>query len=125
MQCTLILLHNHEAGHKPALNGGPVIKVNSNQRYATNGVTASLFRQLCAEVDVPVQSFVTRTDLGCGSTIGPVTAAKLGIPTLDVGIPQLAMHSCRELTGTLDPERLSRVLTTIFQSPWALASGRR
>ncbi|MDB4260789.1 M18 family aminopeptidase [Porticoccaceae bacterium] len=106
---------NHEAGHKPALNGGPVIKVNSNQRYATNGVTASLFRQLCAEVDVPVQSFVTRTDLGCGSTIGPVTAAKLGIPTLDVGIPQLAMHSCRELTGTLDPERLSRVLTQFFK----------
>ena len=110
----------HEAGHKPALNGGPVIKVNSNQRYATNGVTASLFRQLCAEVDVPVQSFVTRTDLGCGSTIGPVTAAKLGIPTLDVGIPQLAMHSCRELTGTLDPERLSRVLTQFFNRPGRL-----
>lgn len=110
----------HEAGHKPALNGGPVIKVNANQRYATNGVTASLFRQLCAEVDVPVQSFVTRTDLGCGSTIGPVTAAKLGIPTLDVGIPQLAMHSCRELTGTLDPERLTRVLTQFFNRPGRL-----
>ncbi len=110
----------HEVGHSPALNGGPVIKVNSNQRYATNGVTASLFRQLCAEVDVPVQSFVTRTDLGCGSTIGPVTAAKLGIPTLDVGIPQLAMHSCRELTGTLDPERLSRVLTAFFNRPGRL-----
>jgi len=110
----------HEAGHQPALNGGPVIKVNANQRYATNGVTASLFRQLCAEVDVPVQSFVTRTDLGCGSTIGPVTAAKLGIPTLDVGIPQLAMHSCRELTGTLDPERLSRVLTEFFNRPGRL-----
>jgi aspartyl aminopeptidase len=110
----------HEAGHKPALNGGPVIKVNSNQRYATNGVTSSLFRQLCDQVDVPVQSFVTRTDLGCGSTIGPVTAAKLGIPTLDVGIPQLAMHSCRELTGALDPERLSRVLTRFFNQPGRL-----
>ena len=110
----------HDSGHSPSLNGGPVIKVNSSQRYATNGVTASLFRQLCAEVDVPVQSFVTRSDLGCGSTIGPVTSAKLGIPTLDVGIPQLAMHSCRELTGALDPVRLSKVLTQFFNRPGRL-----
>ena len=110
----------HDSGHSPSLNGGPVIKVNSSQRYATNGVTASLFRQLCAEVDVPVQSFVTRSDLGCGSTIGPVTSAKLGIPTLDVGIPQLAMHSCRELTGALDPVRLSKVLAQFFNRPGRL-----
>jgi len=110
----------HDDTMAPRINGGLVIKTNANQRYATNGVTASLFRQLCAEVDVPVQSFVTRTDLGCGSTIGPVTAAKLGIPTLDVGIPQLAMHSCRELTGTLDPERLSRVLRQFFNRPGRL-----
>ena len=110
----------HDKGHSPVLNGGPVIKVNSSQRYATNSITASLFRQLCGEVTVPVQSFVTRTDLGCGSTIGPVTAAKLGIPTLDVGIPQLAMHSCRELTGALDPQRMSKVLRQFFNRPGRL-----
>jgi len=111
----------HDSGHSPSLNGGPVIKVNSSQRYATNGITASLFRQLCAEVDVPVQTFVTRSDLGCGSTIGPVTSAKLGIPTLDVGIPQLAMHSCRELTGALDPLRMTKVLTQFYNRPGRLA----
>ncbi len=58
--------------------------------------------------------------MGCGSTIGPVTSAKLGVPTLDVGIPQLAMHSCRELTGTLDPERLARVLKAFYNRPGAL-----
>ena len=104
----------HDQGHSPLLNGGPVIKVNVKQRYATNGVTASLFRQMCEAVDVPVQTFVSRSDLGCGSTIGPVTSAKLGVPTLDVGIPQLAMHSCREVTGSADPLRLTAVLTHFF-----------
>jgi aspartyl aminopeptidase len=98
----------------PVLNGGPVIKVNVKQRYATNSVTASQFRQFCADVDVPVQTFVSRSDLGCGSTIGPITAARLGVKTLDVGIPQLAMHSCREVTGSLDPLRLTSVLTEFF-----------
>lgn len=104
----------HDQGHSPLLNGGPVIKVNVKQRYATNGVTASLFKQICAAVDVPVQTFVSRSDLGCGSTIGPMTSAKLGVPTLDVGIPQLAMHSCREVTGSADPQRLTAVLTHFF-----------
>lgn len=110
----------HDGGHSPLLNGGPVIKVNVKQRYATNGVTASLFRQMCEIVDVPVQTFVSRSDLGCGSTIGPMTSAKLGVPTLDVGIPQLAMHSCRELTGSVDPQRLSKVLTHFFNLPGKL-----
>ena len=104
----------HDQGHSPLLNGGPVIKVNVKQRYATNGITASLFKQMCEAADVPVQTFVSRSDLGCGSTIGPMTSAKLGVPTLDVGIPQLAMHSCREVTGTADPERLAKVLTHFF-----------
>lgn len=110
----------HDHGHSPLLNGGPVIKVNVKQRYATNGVTASLFKQMCEATDVPVQTFVSRSDLGCGSTIGPVTSAKLGVPTLDVGIPQLAMHSCREVTGTADPQRLTRVLTHFFNLPGKL-----
>jgi aspartyl aminopeptidase len=104
----------HDSSHMPILNGGPVIKVNVKQRYATTSVTASQFRQFCADVDVPVQTFVSRSDLGCGSTIGPITAARLGVKTLDVGIPQLAMHSCREVTGSLDPLRLTSVLTEFF-----------
>ena len=104
----------HDSSHMPILNGGPVIKVNVKQRYATTSVTASQFRQFCADVDVPVQTFVSRSDLGCGSTIGPITAARLGVKTLDVGIPQLAMHSCREVTGSLDPLRLTSVLAEFF-----------
>lgn len=104
----------HDGTHMPVLNGGPVIKVNVKQRYATTSVTASLFRQLCADSDVPMQTFVSRSDLGCGSTIGPVTSSRLGVPTLDVGIPQLAMHSCREVTGSEDPLRLALVLEAFF-----------
>ena len=100
--------NKHDNEHGPRLNGGPVIKVNVKQRYATTSLTASLFRQLCADVDVPVQSFVSRSDTACGSTVGPITAARLGVPTLDVGIPQLAMHSCREVTGSEDAARLTR-----------------
>jgi aspartyl aminopeptidase len=101
----------HDATHGPALNGGPVIKVNANQRYATNSATAAMFRDLCREVGVPVQTFVTRADMGCGSTIGPITATELGVPTLDVGAPQWAMHSIRETAGAGDVAYLTRVLT--------------
>ena len=100
----------HDAAHGPALNGGPVIKVNASQRYATNSATAALFRDLCREAEVPVQSFVTRADMGCGSTIGPITATELGVPTLDVGVPQWAMHSIREIAGSQDVAYLTRVL---------------
>lgn len=105
----------HDGNHGPKLNGGPVIKVNANQRYASNSATQALFRQLCGQQDVPVQSFVVRTDMACGSTIGPITAAALGVRTLDVGVPQLAMHSIRELCGSDDPAHLARALAA-FQS---------
>ena len=111
----------HDSLHSPRLNGGPVIKVNVKQRYATTSLTASLFRQLCADVDVPVQSFVSRSDTACGSTVGPITAARLGVATLDVGIPQLAMHSCREVTGSLDAARLTDVLTAFFNRSSSLS----
>lgn len=101
----------HDAAHGPALNGGPVIKVNASQRYATNSATAALFRDLCREAGEPVQTFVTRADMGCGSTIGPLTATGLGVPTLDVGVPQWAMHSIRETAGARDVASLTRVLT--------------
>ncbi len=98
----------HDSNHGPKINAGPVIKLNANQRYASNSETSSLFRKLCREVEAPVQSFVVRTDMACGSTIGPITAAELGIRTLDVGLPTFAMHSIRELAGSEDAHHLYR-----------------
>ncbi len=76
----------HEGNHLPLLNAGPVIKINSNQRYATSSETAAKFLFSAEELDVPVQKFVYRSDMGCGSTIGPITAKELGIRTLDIGL---------------------------------------
>jgi aspartyl aminopeptidase len=101
----------HEPRHKPRLNGGPVIKTNVQQRYATTAATAAMFESLCREEEVPVQQYVVRTDLPCGSTIGPITSTLLGIETVDVGNPMLSMHSARELGGAKDPELMNRVLT--------------
>jgi len=101
----------HEPQHKPVLNGGPVIKSNVNQRYATTGETAALFEALCQEAGVPVQKFVTRTDLACGTTIGPIAGGKLGVRTVDVGNPMLSMHSAREQAGAHDVPRMIAVLT--------------
>jgi aspartyl aminopeptidase len=106
----------HEPRHKPQLNGGPVIKSNVQQRYATTAATAAMFEALCREEDVPVQQYVARTDLPCGSTIGPITSTLLGIATVDVGNPMLSMHSARELGGSRDPEMMTRVLTRYFQT---------
>lgn len=100
----------HEPRHKPQLNGGPVIKTNAQQRYATTASTAALFSELCRAEGVPVQQYVVRTDLPCGSTIGPITSTLLGIPTVDVGSPMLSMHSIREMAGSRDPELMTRVL---------------
>ena len=107
----------HDANHGPKLNAGPVIKINSNQRYATNSETAGFFRHLCLENEVPVQSFVTRSDMGCGSTIGPITASRLGVPTVDIGLPTFAMHSIRELAGSHDLAHLVKVLSAFYASP--------
>jgi aspartyl aminopeptidase len=98
----------HDQNHGPILNSGPVIKINSNQRYASNSISSAKFKQICDKLDIPVQTFVTRSDMGCGSTIGPVMATELGIETLDIGAPQWAMHSIRETAGTLDCEYLYR-----------------
>lgn len=107
----------HDGNHGPKLNAGPVIKINSNQRYATNSETAGFFRHLCLENEVPVQSFVVRSDMGCGSTIGPITASQLGVRTVDIGLPTLAMHSVRELAGSHDLDHLVKVLTAFYSSP--------
>jgi len=104
----------HDNSHGPILNKGPVIKFNASQRYATNSRTAAVFRQLCHELDVPVQSFAMRNDMLCGTTIGPITAGGLGVQTLDVGVPQWAMHSIRETAGTQDAFYLFQVLKEFF-----------
>ncbi len=109
-------IEKHDSNHGPKLNAGPVIKVNSNQRYATSSETAGFFRHLCLENEVSVQSFVTRSDLGCGSTIGPITAAQLGVRTVDIGLPTFGMHSIRELAGSRDLAQLVKVLTAFYGS---------
>ena len=106
----------HDPQHQPRLNGGPVIKFNANQRYATNSETASIFRGACVRADVPVQSMAMRSDMACGSTIGPITSTVLGVDTVDVGAPQLGMHSIRETTGWHDPALLYRALKEFFES---------
>jgi aspartyl aminopeptidase len=93
----------HEPGHRPLVNQGPAIKLNSNQRYATSAVTATIAQRAFEAAGVPWQVFVSRNNMPCGSTIGPITATRLGIDTVDVGVPQLSMHSARELCGTSDP----------------------
>lgn len=104
----------HDGNHLPMMNGGPVIKVNHNQRYATNSETSALFKTLCDEVGIKVQTFVTRTDLACGSTIGPLTAAEVGVKTIDLGLPTFAMHSIRELAGADDAFSLFKVLKQFY-----------
>jgi aspartyl aminopeptidase len=104
----------HDANHGPLINQGPVIKVNANQRYASNSETAAIFKKLCKQADVPVQAFVVRSDMACGSTIGPLTASEIGVKTLDVGVPTFAMHSIRELAGYWDGFYLYRVLKEFY-----------
>ena len=100
----------HEPSHWPTLGGGPVLKVNANQRYATDARSGGWFAARCADAEVPLQHFVTRGDLPCGSTIGPLTATRLGISTVDVGAPLLGMHSVRELGAAADAGLLARAL---------------
>ncbi len=105
----------HEPQHRPILGGGPVLKGHVEQRYATESGTAARFRAACADVGVPCQDFISRTDLACGSTVGPMIAAELGIRTVDVGMAQLSMHSIREQGGVDDPAQFASVLTHVFQ----------
>ena len=102
--------NKHDRNHAPYINRGVVIKVNANQRYASNSITISKFMQKAEEAGEKVQQFVTRSDMGCGSTIGPITATRLGIETLDVGLPTFAMHSIRELAGSDDAYSLYKIL---------------
>ncbi|WP_166263772.1 M18 family aminopeptidase [Marinobacter caseinilyticus] len=110
-------IDKHDENHGPLLNQGPVIKVNHNQRYATNSRSASLYRYISDELGLPSQTFVVRSDMGCGSTIGPLTAGNLGVTTLDIGVPQFGMHSIREMVGVEDGFTLYQVLKAFMQRP--------
>jgi aspartyl aminopeptidase len=105
----------HEPGHPIAINGGPVLKVQPNLRYATDGRTAAAFALACRQAGVALQRYEHRADLPCGSTIGPITSARTGIPTVDVGAPQLAMHSARELMGAADVAAYSAALQAFLE----------
>jgi aspartyl aminopeptidase len=105
----------YEPQHQAFLNRGPVIKHNSNLRYTTNGEGAARFERICQAAGVPVQHYVHRTDLPCGTTIGPMASARLGIPAVDVGNPMLSMHSARECAGALDPLWMTEALATFLR----------
>jgi len=105
----------HEPGHHPVIGRGPVIKTNANQAYASDAHTAGLFASLCARAGIEPQHFASHSDLACGSTIGPISAARVGIPTVDVGGPMLSMHSCREMAGSADVEPMIAVLAKFYE----------
>lgn len=105
----------YEPGHRVLVNAGPVIKHNSNQRYSTGADTAALFMAICEQASVPCQQYAHRSDLGCGSTIGPIVAARLGMPSVDIGSPMWAMHSLRESAGVLDHCYMITALTGAFR----------
>ncbi|PKO93494.1 MAG: M18 family aminopeptidase [Betaproteobacteria bacterium HGW-Betaproteobacteria-1] len=106
----------YEPGHKVMVNGGPVIKINVNQRYSSDANTSAQFMLLCEKAGVPYQQYAHRTDLGCGSTIGPIVSSALGMAGVDVGCPMWAMHSLRESAGVLDHHAMIKVLQAAFEA---------
>ncbi len=110
-------LEKHDQSHGPVLNAGPVLKFNANQSYATNSETAAILNLAARNKNIPMQSFVSRSDMGCGSTIGPLTSTRLGVKALDVGIPTFGMHSIRELAGARDLDALYSLLCGLFELP--------
>jgi aspartyl aminopeptidase len=113
----------HEPQHRIDVGGGPVLKVHYNLRYATTAVGAGAFALACEQAGVPLQRYMHRADLPCGSTIGPITAGRMSVQTVDVGAPQLAMHSARELMGASDVGLYASALTA-FLAPAPRRSGR-
>ncbi|MFF9013314.1 M18 family aminopeptidase [Streptomyces sp. NPDC014870] len=105
----------HDPTHHPRPNGGPILKVNVNQRYATDGSGRAVWAAACEKAGVPWQTFVSNNDMPCGTTIGPITAARHGISTVDIGVACLSMHSARELCGAEDPYLLANALVAFLE----------
>ncbi len=105
----------HDPTHHPRVNGGPILKVNVNNRYATDGSGRAVWAAACEKADVPFQSFVSNNSMPCGTTIGPITAARHGIKTVDIGVAILSMHSARELCGVDDPHLLANSLVAFLE----------
>ncbi|MFI0540741.1 M18 family aminopeptidase [Streptomyces sp. WSLK1-3] len=105
----------HDPTHHPRVNGGPILKVNVNNRYATDGSGRAVWAAACERADVPFQSFVSNNSMPCGTTIGPITAARHGIKTVDIGVAILSMHSVRELCGADDPHLLANALIAFLE----------
>ena len=110
-------LGHHDPNHRSLPNGGPVLKVNANQRYATDAPGAATWLRACRDSGVPTQVFVGKNTVPCGSTVGPILATRLGIRTIDIGIPVLSMHSARELSGVRDPGHLAAAATAFLTDP--------
>lgn len=109
-------VEKHEPSHPIAINQGVVIKRNANQRYATDAASEAFVVAAAAAAELPLQFYIHRNDLPCGSTIGPITAARLGVSTVDIGAPQLAMHSAREMAGLADLDHLHQLLSALWRS---------
>jgi aspartyl aminopeptidase len=105
----------HEPSHRPVLGRGPVLKTNASMAYASDAESTAAFHLLCRRAGVTPQHFVSRADMACGSTIGPITAGRTGLPTVDIGNPLLSMHSAREMAGTADVAPMLRILETFFE----------
>jgi len=101
----------HEPDHKPMLNAGPVVKTHADWRYATETESSAVFRGLCGDLDVPTQEFINRSDLACGSTIGPIVSSSLGMRSVDVGNAMWSMHSIREMAGSRDQDLMTAAMT--------------
>src|SRR5262249_30894337 len=106
----------HDPQNAPRLGGGPVLKINVNQSYATDSPGAALFERACREAGFAAQRFSARNDMRCGSTIGPITAARLGVRTIDVGNPMLSMHSCREVAAAADVHKMILALRGVLDA---------
>jgi len=122
MEYTQIIQKKHQSEHRPALNGGVVVKHNANQRYATSSVTSFFIHELAAKNNIAVQDFVVRNDSPCGSTIGPIISSRCGMRTVDLGAPQFGMHSIRETCGADDIDSSVRLFTVFFEQFNALNS---